>query len=76
MIKNLIKDVIVESTSVFAYVYSLCGGTREKAKPDLSVDEKVKRAFYLTQRYPDQVNENKHTKVLDSRGEKNTELLP
>ncbi|KAF3843462.1 hypothetical protein F7725_002311 [Dissostichus mawsoni] len=28
--------------------------TRERTKPDLSADEKVKRAFYLTQRYADQ----------------------
>lgn len=34
---------------------SLCGGNRERTKPDLSVDEKVKRAFYLTQRYAEQV---------------------
>ncbi|XP_047193003.1 tubulin polyglutamylase TTLL4 isoform X4 [Scophthalmus maximus] len=33
---------------------SLCGGSRERSKPDLSADEKVKRVFYLTQRYADQ----------------------
>ncbi|XP_047457643.1 tubulin polyglutamylase TTLL4 [Mugil cephalus] len=33
---------------------SLCGGNRERSKPDLSADEKVKRAFYLTQRCTDQ----------------------
>ncbi|KAJ0006027.1 hypothetical protein NQD34_015921 [Periophthalmus magnuspinnatus] len=33
---------------------SLCGGHRERSKPDLSADEKVKRAFYLTQRFADQ----------------------
>lgn len=31
---------------------------RENANPDLSADEKVKRAFYLTQRFADQVNEH------------------
>ncbi|KAJ0070186.1 hypothetical protein NL108_002508 [Boleophthalmus pectinirostris] len=33
---------------------SLCGGHRERSKTDLSADEKVKRAFYLTQRFADQ----------------------
>ncbi|XP_072301123.1 tubulin monoglutamylase TTLL4 [Eucyclogobius newberryi] len=33
---------------------SLCGGHKERGKPDLSADEKVKRAFYLTQRFSDQ----------------------
>uniref|UniRef100_A0A3Q3X3N6 Uncharacterized protein n=1 Tax=Mola mola TaxID=94237 RepID=A0A3Q3X3N6_MOLML len=30
---------------------SLCGGSREKTRPELSADERVKRAFYLSQRY-------------------------
>lgn len=47
-------------------IYSLCGGNRERTKPDLSADEKVKRAFYLTQRYADQVYEYKHTKNTTS----------
>ncbi|KAM4608469.1 tubulin monoglutamylase TTLL4 [Polymixia lowei] len=33
---------------------SLSGGNRDRSRPDLSTDEKVKRAFYLTQRFPDQ----------------------
>lgn len=43
--------------SVFVCVCSLCGG-RERTKSDLSADEKVKRAFYLTQRYADQVKDS------------------
>lgn len=39
---------------------SLSGGNREKTKPVLSADEKVKHAFYLTQHWADQVNEYKH----------------
>ncbi|TKS67658.1 Tubulin polyglutamylase TTLL4 [Collichthys lucidus] len=48
------EDATAPCSSPSSSSTSLCGGTREKAKPDLSVDEKVKRAFYLTQRYPDQ----------------------
>ncbi|KAM3849920.1 tubulin monoglutamylase TTLL4 [Diretmus argenteus] len=33
---------------------SLCGGGRDRTSSDLSTDEKVKRAFYLTQRFTDQ----------------------
>ncbi|XP_064792588.1 tubulin monoglutamylase TTLL4-like [Oncorhynchus masou masou] len=33
---------------------SLCGGTRERSRPEISTDEKVKRAFYLSQRFADQ----------------------
>lgn len=40
-------------------IWSLCGGNRERTKPDLSADEKVKQAFYLAQRFADQVQ--KHT---------------
>lgn len=44
----------VASSSPSSSTSSLCGGNRERTKPDLSVDEKVKRAFYLTQRYAEQ----------------------
>ncbi len=46
----------------------LCGGIRERTKPELSADEKVKRAFYLTQRYADQVSEYKHTLKIWTKG--------
>jgi len=36
-------------------VCSLCVWTRERTKPQVSADEKVKRAFYLAQCYADQV---------------------
>lgn len=40
---------------------SLFGGNREKTRPELSADEKVKRAFYVSQRYSDQVDPHKHS---------------
>lgn len=40
---------------------SLFGGNREKTRPELSADEKVKRAFYVSQRYSDQVDQHKHS---------------
>uniref|UniRef100_UPI0037E7AC36 tubulin monoglutamylase TTLL4 n=1 Tax=Semicossyphus pulcher TaxID=241346 RepID=UPI0037E7AC36 len=48
------EDVVAPCSSASSSTSSLCGGTREKTKLDLSADEKVKRAFYLTQRYADQ----------------------
>lgn len=48
------EDVLASCSSASSSTSSLCGGIRERAKPDLSADEKVKRAFYLTQRYADQ----------------------
>ncbi|XP_078142272.1 tubulin monoglutamylase TTLL4 [Centroberyx gerrardi] len=42
------------SSSTSSSSSSLCGGHRERTRPDLSTDEKVKRAFYLTQRFADQ----------------------
>ncbi|XP_017265546.1 tubulin polyglutamylase TTLL4 isoform X2 [Kryptolebias marmoratus] len=33
---------------------SLCGGNHERTKADLCADEKVKRAFYIAQRYAEQ----------------------
>lgn len=47
-------DVVAPCSSTSSSTSSLCGGNRERTKPDLSADEKVKRAFYLTQRYADQ----------------------
>ncbi|XP_073330013.1 tubulin monoglutamylase TTLL4 [Pagrus major] len=47
------EDVIAPCSSASSSTSSLCGGNRERTKPDLSADEKVKRAFYLTQRYAD-----------------------
>ncbi|XP_034430522.1 tubulin polyglutamylase TTLL4 isoform X2 [Hippoglossus hippoglossus] len=48
------KDVGAPCSSASSSTSSLCGGSRERTKPDLSTDEKVKRAYYLTQRYADQ----------------------
>lgn len=47
-------EVSAASNSPSSSTSSLCGGHRERTKPDLSADEKVKRAFYLTHRYADQ----------------------
>uniref|UniRef100_A0A3B4UQW3 Tubulin tyrosine ligase-like family, member 4 n=1 Tax=Seriola dumerili TaxID=41447 RepID=A0A3B4UQW3_SERDU len=47
-------DVVAPCSSTSSSTSSLCGGNRERNKQDLSADEKVKRAFYLTQRYADQ----------------------
>ncbi|KAM7406948.1 hypothetical protein PAMA_002923 [Pampus argenteus] len=48
------EDVVAPCSSTSSSTSSLCGGNREKTKPELSADEKVKHAFYLTQRYADQ----------------------
>ncbi|XP_053296410.1 tubulin polyglutamylase TTLL4 isoform X1 [Pleuronectes platessa] len=48
------KDVDAPCSSASSSTSSLFGGSRERTKPDLSNDEKVKRAYYLTQRYADQ----------------------
>ncbi|XP_040913177.1 tubulin polyglutamylase TTLL4 isoform X2 [Toxotes jaculatrix] len=48
------EDVVAPCSSASSSTSSLCGGNRERTKPDLSADEKVKRAFYLAQRYADQ----------------------
>ncbi|XP_030642688.1 tubulin monoglutamylase TTLL4 [Chanos chanos] len=45
---------LLPSSSASSSTSSLCGGIRERSKPDLSTDEKVKRAFYLSQRFGDQ----------------------
>lgn len=47
-------DVVVPCSSASSSTSSLCGGNRERTKPDLSTDEKVKRTFYLQLRYADQ----------------------
>lgn len=49
-------------------ISSLCGGSREKTRPELSADERVKRSFYLSQRYVDKVNEYKHINNTGSEG--------
>ncbi|XP_070694669.1 tubulin monoglutamylase TTLL4 [Pempheris klunzingeri] len=48
------EDVAGPCSSASSSTSSLSGGIRERTKSDLSADEKVKRAFYLTQRYADQ----------------------
>ncbi|KAM3608336.1 uncharacterized protein V6R79_023264 [Siganus canaliculatus] len=48
------EDVTAPCSSASSSTSSLCSGSRERTKTDLSADEKVKRAFYLTQRYADQ----------------------
>ncbi|XP_030581897.1 tubulin monoglutamylase TTLL4 isoform X2 [Archocentrus centrarchus] len=48
------EDVTTPCSSASSSTNSLCGGNREKTKLDLSADEKLKRAFYLTQRYANQ----------------------
>lgn len=47
-------EVATPCSSASSSTSSLCGGTRERSRSDLSADEKVKRAFYLTQRYAEQ----------------------
>ncbi|XP_060945188.1 tubulin polyglutamylase TTLL4 [Limanda limanda] len=48
------KDVVAPCSSASSSTSSLCEGLRERTKPDLFTDEKVKRAYYLTERYADQ----------------------
>ncbi|XP_028971556.2 tubulin polyglutamylase TTLL4 isoform X1 [Esox lucius] len=48
------EDMLPSSSSASSSTSSLCGGTREKSRLDISTDEKVKRAFYLSQRFADQ----------------------
>ncbi|KAG7503946.1 tubulin polyglutamylase TTLL4 isoform X1 [Solea senegalensis] len=50
------EDVVATcSSSASSSTSSLCGGSKERtSKPELSPDEKVKRAFYVTQRCADQ----------------------
>ncbi|XP_062312743.1 tubulin polyglutamylase TTLL4 isoform X1 [Osmerus eperlanus] len=47
-------DVVPSCSSASSSTSSVCGGTRERSRSDLSTDEKVKRAFYLSQRFTDQ----------------------
>ncbi|MEQ2179775.1 Tubulin polyglutamylase ttll4, partial [Goodea atripinnis] len=47
-------EVVSSSSSTSSSTSSLYGGNKERTKPELSADEKVKRAFYLAQRYADQ----------------------
>nr|XP_014030156.1 unnamed protein product [Salmo salar] len=48
------EEVLPSSSSAGSSASSLCGGTRERSRPEISTDEKVKRAFYLSQRFADQ----------------------
>ncbi|KAM8854989.1 tubulin monoglutamylase TTLL4 isoform 2-T2 [Spinachia spinachia] len=48
------EDVFAPCSSASSSTSSLCVGTRERTKPEPSADEKVKRAFYLSQRYAEQ----------------------
>ncbi|XP_040056788.2 tubulin monoglutamylase TTLL4 isoform X1 [Gasterosteus aculeatus] len=48
------EDVVVSCSSTSSSTSSLCVSIRERTKPEPSADEKVKRAFYLGQRYADQ----------------------
>ncbi|CAJ1079024.1 tubulin polyglutamylase TTLL4 isoform X1 [Xyrichtys novacula] len=48
------EDVVASCSSASSSTSSLCGGPKEKTKQELTADEKVKRAFYLTQRFADQ----------------------
>ncbi|XP_026151395.1 tubulin monoglutamylase TTLL4 isoform X2 [Mastacembelus armatus] len=48
------EDVVAACSSATSSTSSVCGGNRERTKLDLSADEKVKQAFYPTQRYADQ----------------------
>ncbi|XP_073701694.1 tubulin monoglutamylase TTLL4 isoform X1 [Garra rufa] len=47
-------DIAPSSSSASSSTNSLCGAVREKWRSDISTDEKVKRAFYLSQRFGDQ----------------------
>ncbi|XP_031729863.1 tubulin monoglutamylase TTLL4 [Anarrhichthys ocellatus] len=48
------EDVVASCSSASSSTSSLCVATRERTKPNLSADEKVKRAFYLAQHYAEQ----------------------
>uniref|UniRef100_A0A672I209 Tubulin tyrosine ligase-like family, member 4 n=1 Tax=Salarias fasciatus TaxID=181472 RepID=A0A672I209_SALFA len=48
------EELLSPCSSASSSSSSLCGGSRERSRVELSADEKVKRAFYLTQRYAEQ----------------------
>ncbi|ROJ66278.1 Tubulin polyglutamylase TTLL4 [Anabarilius grahami] len=48
------EDSALSSSSASSSTSSLCGVVRDRWRSDLSTDEKVKRAFYLSQRFGDQ----------------------
>ncbi|XP_059417631.1 tubulin monoglutamylase TTLL4-like isoform X2 [Carassius carassius] len=50
----LSKDISPSNSSASSSTNSLCGVVRERWRSDISTDEKVKRAFYLSQRFGDQ----------------------
>uniref|UniRef100_A0A8C2Q793 Tubulin tyrosine ligase-like family, member 4 n=1 Tax=Cyprinus carpio TaxID=7962 RepID=A0A8C2Q793_CYPCA len=48
------EDIAPSNSSASSSTNSLCGVVQEKWRSDISTDEKVKRAFYLSQRFGDQ----------------------
>uniref|UniRef100_A0A8C1TL51 Tubulin tyrosine ligase-like family, member 4 n=1 Tax=Cyprinus carpio TaxID=7962 RepID=A0A8C1TL51_CYPCA len=48
------EDIVPSNSSASSSTNSLCGVVQEKWRSDISTDEKVKRAFYLSQRFGDQ----------------------
>ncbi|XP_052461682.1 tubulin monoglutamylase TTLL4-like isoform X1 [Carassius gibelio] len=50
----LSEDIAPSNSSSSSATNSLCGVVRERWRSDISTDEKVKRAFYLSQRFGDQ----------------------
>uniref|UniRef100_A0A672PZH5 Tubulin polyglutamylase TTLL4-like n=1 Tax=Sinocyclocheilus grahami TaxID=75366 RepID=A0A672PZH5_SINGR len=48
------EDIAPSNSSASSSTNSLCEVVREKWRSDISTDEKVKRAFYLSQRFGDQ----------------------
>ncbi|XP_035986808.1 tubulin polyglutamylase TTLL4 [Fundulus heteroclitus] len=48
------EEVVSSCSSASSSTSSLYGGNKQRSKAELSADEKVKRAFYVTQRYADQ----------------------
>ncbi|XP_062390965.1 tubulin polyglutamylase TTLL4 isoform X2 [Sardina pilchardus] len=52
--RDELQPTASSSASASSSTSSLCAGGRERCKPELSTDERVKRAFYLSQRFADQ----------------------
>lgn len=48
------EEVFSRCSSVCSSTSSLLGGSREKSKPEVTPDEKVKRTFYVSQRFSEQ----------------------
>ncbi|XP_029568281.1 tubulin monoglutamylase TTLL4 isoform X2 [Salmo trutta] len=62
------EEVLPSCSSAGSSASSLCGGTRERSRPEISTDEKVKRAFYLSQRFADQVQSCSRLKSQGTTG--------